>query len=84
MAFLGTPHYGADLAAWGTFGSQVAKIDRPANTDIVAVLKPGSEVLAVIQDDFHNLFRRRKTENSEIAITCFYEELPFPLVGEVR
>jgi hypothetical protein len=84
VAFLGTPHHGSDIAAWGAFGSRIANIARPANTDIVPVLKPGSEVLAIIQHNFHSLLRRRKTENSEIAITCFYEELPVQLVGEVR
>lgn len=83
IIFLGTPHFGAELAAWGVLGAKLAKaVTRPAK-NIVHVLKPDSEVLAAIQNGFHNLLRLRRDEGLEIFITCFYEELPFPLVGEV-
>lgn len=82
--FLGTPHHGADLAAWAKFGSTIANIIKKVNTDIVSVLKPKSEVLATVQDGFHGLLRLRKHEGSEIAITCFFEELPTHVVGKVN
>jgi hypothetical protein len=61
----------------------MANIVRRANSDIVSVLRPGSEMLATIQNGFHNMLRSRKDEGAEIAITCFYEELPVLMVGEV-
>ena len=82
--FLGTPHHGADLAAWAKFGTTIAKIIKHANTGIVSVLKPGSEMLARVQDEFHGLLRKRMDEKSGIEITCFYEELPLHLVGKVN
>ena len=82
--FLGTPHHGADLAAWAKFGTTIAKIIKHANTSIVSVLKPGSEMLARVQDEFHGLLRKRSDEKSGIEITCFYEELPLHLVGKVN
>ena len=83
VLFLGTPHHGADLAAWGTFGAKAAQIVKSSNSEIVAVLRPGSEVLARIQDQFHTLLRQRKQEEIELRLTCFFEELPLPLVGKV-
>ncbi|SLM34065.1 P-loop containing nucleoside triphosphate hydrolase, partial [Lasallia pustulata] len=83
IVFLGTPHHGADFAAWAKFGSTIAKTIKHVNSDIVSVLKPGSEMLARVQDGFHGLLRLRRNEESEIAVTCFFEELPLPLVGKV-
>lgn len=83
IAFLGTPHFGADLASWATFGNNIANIVKRTNKDIVSVLRPGSEMLADVQDGFHNILRLRKEEGTDINITCFYEELPLPGVGEV-
>ncbi|SLM41431.1 P-loop containing nucleoside triphosphate hydrolase, partial [Lasallia pustulata] len=83
IVFLGTPHHGADLAAWAKFGSTIAKTIKHVNSDIVSVLKPGSEMLARVQDGFHGLLRLRMNEESEIAVTCFFEELSLPLVGKV-
>ncbi|MCJ1460233.1 hypothetical protein MMC28_010612, partial [Mycoblastus sanguinarius] len=40
-------------------------------------------MLARVQDEFHGLLRKRRDEESEIAITCFFEELPLHLVGKV-
>ncbi|SLM34046.1 Ankyrin repeat-containing domain, partial [Lasallia pustulata] len=83
IVFLGTLHHGADLAAWAKFVSTIAKTIKHVNSDIVSVLKPGSEMLAKVQDGFHGLLRLRRNEESEIAVTCFFEELPLPLVGKV-
>lgn len=83
IAFLGTPNFGADLASWAKFGTNIVRTVIHANTDIVSVLRPGSEMLASIQSGFHNILRLRKEEGLEISITCFYEELPLPIVGEV-
>ncbi|MCJ1271350.1 hypothetical protein MMC22_011250 [Lobaria immixta] len=83
ISFLGTPHHGADLAAWAKFGTTIANIFKSANSDIVSVLRPGSEILARVQDGFHGLLRMRINEGSEIAITCFFEELALPAVGKV-
>ena len=84
IAFLGVPHFGADLAAWGRFGTSMVNVLRRANQDIVAVLEPGSEILRVTEKTFRNNLSIRKDEAREISITCFYEELPVFGVGEVR
>ncbi|KAI9794399.1 MAG: hypothetical protein M1816_005468 [Peltula sp. TS41687] len=83
IAFLGTPNFGANLASWAKFGTNIAAMVKHANADISSVLKPGSEMLMNIQSGFHHMLRLRKQEGAEIAITCFYEELPVRIIGEV-
>ena len=84
IVFLGTPHYGSDLAAWGTVCTKLVKIFKDANSDIVSVLRPESEVLRDTQDCFGQLLEARKNEGCKINITCFYEELAMPVVGQVE
>ncbi|KAJ5485841.1 hypothetical protein N7530_000141 [Penicillium desertorum] len=84
IAFLGTPHHGAGLARWAELLSRSIGIIRRTNTEIVAVLKRESEVLARIQDSFHTMVMARTREGRQlIEITCFYEELPLAGVGQV-
>ncbi|RYP30814.1 hypothetical protein DL768_011186 [Monosporascus sp. mg162] len=80
LMFLGTPHSGADLlAAVATKVARVAGIVKQVNVDILQVLKNDSEVLARIQDDFHNMLRL----DDSIKITCCFEELAVPVTGMV-
>ena len=83
LIFLGSPHYGADLAGWATLGTNLMQFMKKTNKDIVSVLQPGSEMLAEVQRGFHVIMRLRDEEGSSISITCFYEELPLPIIGEV-
>ena len=83
IVFLGVPHFGADLASWGSFVAQTVRLFKQANKDIVRILEPGSEVLRSLGTGFHNILEFRKKEQSEIWITCFYEELPVKGIGEV-
>ena len=84
IAFLGTPHHGAGLARWAELLSRSIGIIRRTNSEIVAVLKRESEVLARIQDSFHTMVMARTREGQQlIEITCFYEELPLAGVGQV-
>ena len=83
IAFLGVPHCGPDLGAWERFGMQMAQVVKRANQDLLGVLKPGSEMLHLVENDFHKILRHRKDEGSEISITCFYEELNVLSIGQV-
>lgn len=82
--FLDTPHHKADLAIWAKFESTIAKTIKNINSDIVFVLKPGLEMLTRVQDGFYGLLRLRRNKKLEIVVTCFFEELPLPLVGKVN
>lgn len=83
IVFLGVPHFGSDLASWGSFATQMIHVLKRANKDIVRVLEPESEILRNVGLGFHNILERRKEKGSKISITCFYEELPVIGVGEV-
>jgi len=54
-----------------------------ANSDIIEVLRPGSEMLRMMKNGFHNILKLRKNKESEISITCFFEELDVTGVEEV-
>lgn len=56
---------------------------KQTNPQILDVLNSDSEVLARIQTGFHNMVRARAESGAPIKITCFYEELPLPGLGEV-
>lgn len=58
-------------------------IIKQTNTEIVAVLKRDSEVLARIQDGFHTMLLARSQEGQPMKISCFFEELPLPGIGLV-
>jgi hypothetical protein len=85
IIFLGTPHFGAGLA---TIIERLAQLIRPTsqtNLKTVEVLRRDSDILARTQNDFHSLLRSRTIEGFRpIQITCFYEELPLPGIGEVK
>ena len=83
IVFLGVPHCGADLASWASFGTRMVSLLKRANKDIVGVLEPGSEMLRLVEKNFHNILRLRKDKGSEISIICFYEELAVTRIGEV-
>ena len=83
IVFLGTPHHGAGLARWAKLLSLSIGVINQTNTDILAVLERDSEVLARIQDGFHTMVLARSQEGLPIKISCFYEELPLPGVGQV-
>ena len=83
IMFLGTPHFGSEMAEWASIATGLAQLIGSPNTKIVSALKPDSEMLAEVQNGFHNLLRLRKEEQDELKIICFYEELPIPVSGEV-
>lgn len=61
----------------------MVKVVKPANTDILEVLKPSSEILENLTQDFHTMLRsREQAQNPSIHITCFVEELPVSKAGK--
>ncbi|GAB1315441.1 hypothetical protein MFIFM68171_05651 [Madurella fahalii] len=84
IAFLGTPHHGAGLARLAELLSRSIGLIHQTNTEIVAVLRRESEVLARIQDSFDTMvMARNQGDVQPIEISCFYEELPLPGIGQV-
>ena len=84
IAFMGTPHAGSDLTKWGSILTSISTLLKATNREIVEVLKPGSEVLANLQQEFHLLIeRRRKDHKPDLDLYCCFEELPVVNIGMV-
>ncbi|PVI04977.1 putative SesB-related regulatory protein [Periconia macrospinosa] len=81
LAFLGTPNFGSNLASWANYGTHLLNMVKRTNKDIVNVLEPDSEVLAIIQKRFHELLFMRQSQ--PIKISCFHEELPQGALGVI-
>ena len=81
---MGTPHYGSGHADLAVIGSKFLQYFRRVNHGTLEVLQQESEVMARIRQDFHTMLRGRdQSKDREIAIICFYEELPVRAIGEV-
>jgi hypothetical protein len=84
IIFLGTPHHGSGLARWAEMLAKSIGFLKQTNPKILQVLQNDSEVLARIQDSFHAMVRARNQDRMQpIEITCFFEELPLPGIGDV-
>lgn len=81
---MGTPHAGSTKADWVAPLTNLANLVRKTNTELVAVLEPGSEMLANLQRDFHTKLEDCRRNNDKLLeIYCYYEELPVPGIGKV-
>ena len=84
IAFMGTPHAGSDLAAWSSILKGLSKVLKKADHQIVDVLRPGSEMLAYLQQDFHGMLHQRERQGSTpLRIYCFYEKVGVFAIGKV-
>lgn len=84
IIFIGTPHAGSGKADLLKPLTKLAKVLRPSNDAIVGVLKPGSEMLANLQQEFHGMLEdHRRNHGKLIKIFCFYEELEVEGLGKV-
>lgn len=84
IAFMGTPHLGSDKATLLQPLTQLSSLVRSTNKRIVATLKPGSEVLASLQQVFHTMMEgRKKNQQKWMNMYCFYEENDYPGIGKV-
>ncbi|KAH7329701.1 hypothetical protein B0I35DRAFT_404883 [Stachybotrys elegans] len=84
VCFLGTPHCGSKVANWASIFGQIMNVVKRTNTSLLSYLQPESEVLRLIQEEFHTMLRSRRDQGRmDLRITCFYEELPVRGVGEI-
>ncbi|PNP57410.1 hypothetical protein THARTR1_02407 [Trichoderma harzianum] len=76
IAFLGTPHAGADLERFATAVANVVSLVKKPNKRLLGVLRRNSETLANIKDGFHTMVVRRQSSPEPIELHAFIEELP--------
>ena len=75
---MGTPHAGTDaLATWAKVLASSVGLLKQTNPQILEILRRNSELLYRVQTDFHTMIRDRKKRNEpDIEIVCFFEERP--------
>lgn len=83
IAFMGTPHTGSVLANWARIPASSLGAVTSINTSLLSVLHTRSEVLSRIQEDFLSMLRRLGQAGRHLQVTCFYETLPMPIVGQI-
>ena len=77
VAFIGTPHGGADLAFWMTFASRLlsaASLGTRTNKGLVQVLRKDSMFLGALS-------KRFAVQNTSQPILSFYETKKFPMLN---
>ena len=86
IVFMGTPHYGSSKASFMKSLEGILKVNprRGREQPLLDILRPSSETLATLQQEFHQLLEERKKEPGKtISIYCFFEAYKDPHFGEV-
>ena len=78
ILFAGTPHRGSNMAKWICTATKFASlVQSDRNTELIRMLKSGSEKLDDIQEDFKQIVE-------SFAVYSLLEEIPFRRIGKVR
>ncbi|KAH6681005.1 Alpha/Beta hydrolase protein, partial [Plectosphaerella plurivora] len=83
VAFMGTPHRGSWMADWAKIPASALGIAKSTNTSLLKILGTDDEFLQSVQGRFWSMVREQQKAGQELDITCFFEELPLPVVGTV-
>jgi protein SERAC1 len=81
---MGTPHKGAWMADWARIPADALGLVKSTNK-LLSILQTGTsnEFLQSIQDRFWEMIREQRESGRRLEVTCFFEELGLPGVGEV-
>ncbi|MCJ1357195.1 MAG: hypothetical protein MMC33_007191 [Icmadophila ericetorum] len=81
IVFMGTPHKGSSLSSYAKTLAQISKaLFRRTNASLVKLLETKSPELADVEESFGIWLRKKGVD---VNISCFYEELELPFVGQV-
>ncbi|KAJ9646982.1 hypothetical protein H2199_001968 [Coniosporium tulheliwenetii] len=80
---MGTPHQGSAQATWGGMLASMLGLVKQDNVNVVKNLEKNASSLMELQKRFYTLLANRREEGKAIEITCFYEELPLPIIGTI-
>lgn len=83
IIFMGTPHKGAWMADWARMPASSLAFGKSANVTLLDVLQRDNQLLESIQVDFVGMIRELQRDDRSLKVTCFFEELPLPVVGKV-
>ena len=87
IIFMGTPHCGSDLAAWGATVGNFVKYFGSCNRKLMKGLKPTSEVLSNVEEAFFQWVEKRRAPRSgtcAVQIENYFEARPVNfIIGKV-
>lgn len=84
IAYIGTPHAGADLGRWQRTLTYLAKMLHRTDEHVQHVLVPGAKLMVQVEDEFATMLEARAHAGKRpVAIVCFYEALGVAGIGLV-
>ncbi|KAI1277759.1 hypothetical protein F5Y07DRAFT_398312 [Xylaria sp. FL0933] len=87
IAFMGTPHRGSWMADWARIPASALGCIKSTNKSLLDVLHTNDQLLESIQIRFWEMVRKLRegvrAEPRRFEVSCFFEELPLPVVGPV-
>jgi pimeloyl-ACP methyl ester carboxylesterase len=84
VLFMGTPHTGSWMADWAKIPTWGLGVVKSSNRSLLTILQTEDQLLESLQISFLSMLRDlRDNHQRRIEVTCFFEELPLPVVGQV-
>ncbi|RYO91812.1 hypothetical protein DL764_008237 [Monosporascus ibericus] len=83
IVFMGTPHKGSWMADWAKIPASALGFVKSTNKLLLEILETDDQLLESIQVRFWSMIRELREAGRPFEVTCFFEELPLPVVGKV-
>src|SRR6202043_2580574 len=83
IIFMGTPHKGSWMAEWAKIPASALGLVKSTNKSLLKILGTDDQLLESIQVRFSTMIRDLRESSRRLEVTCFFEELAFPLIGKV-
>ncbi|KAJ9493588.1 hypothetical protein H2202_010936 [Exophiala xenobiotica] len=83
IIFMGTPHMGSWMAEWAGLPATALGVIKSTNKSLLRVLETDDQLLESVQVRFVAMILELRENNRRLEVTCFFEELPLPVVGKV-
>jgi hypothetical protein len=83
IIFMGTPHKGSWMADWAKIPASAFGLVKSTNKSLLGILQIDDQLLESIQVEFWSMVRGLRESGRRFEVTCFFEELPLPVVGKV-
>jgi hypothetical protein len=83
VIFMATPHKGSWMADWAKIPASAVGLVKSANKSLLGILETDDQLLESIQLEFWSMVRGLREGGRGFEVTCFFEELPLPVVGKV-
>ncbi|KAM3497121.1 hypothetical protein MY10362_009516 [Beauveria mimosiformis] len=83
IIFMGTPHKGSWMTNWANIPASALGLVKSTNKSLLKILEADDQFLQSIQSRFWSMVRELREGGRPFEVTCFFEALPFPVVGIV-